>query len=59
MDLNDPAFRQWLTDNHGLTAEEAAWIPQAFLRADDWFDVNAWELQLQAWYREYQKQVAQ
>ena len=53
MDLNDPQFRQYLTDRYGLTAEEAAYLPAQFLRADDWFDVNAYELWLIEKYREY------
>lgn len=51
--MNDSAFRQWLTDNHGLTAEESAYAPTQFLRSDDWFDVNAHELWLMDRYREY------
>ena len=55
MDWNDPAFRQWLTDNYGLTSEEAAYRPAQFLRSDEWFDTNRWELWLADRYREFSK----
>lgn len=56
MPMNDPAFRQYLTDRYGMTTEEASYLPAQFLRADDWFDANAYELWLQEKYREFQRQ---
>jgi hypothetical protein len=57
MPMNDPVFRQWLTDRYGLTPEEAGYTPAQFLRADGWFDVGAWELWLRDRYREFRSTV--